>query len=178
MNQRQLLYYGEMNSPLGPLTIVSSDLGVCLIEFGKAEDVLDIIGPWAKKHLLSNKIECNQALSEGVIGQLQEYFDRKRKTFDIQLDLNGTPFQKMVWQKLTDIPYGELYSYKKVAQMIGAPKAVRAVGGANNKNPIPIIIPCHRVIGSNGALVGYGGGLDKKKILLSIEQATNQVINS
>jgi O-6-methylguanine DNA methyltransferase len=177
MNSKQLLYYGEMNSPLGPLTIVSSTEGVCSIEFGKANELIDIIQPWIKKHLFTNKVERNDAFCEPVIVQLQEYFEKKRKTFDLDLDLNGTPFQKKVWQKLTEIPYGATYSYKQVAQMIGVPKAVRAVGGANNKNPIPIIIPCHRVVGSNGALVGYGGGLDKKEILLGIEQTTNQVIN-
>lgn len=177
MNNKQLLYYGEMNSPLGPLTIISSDVGVCSIEFGKATELLDIVQPSIKKHLVTNKIERNQAFCEPVISQLQEYFEQKRKTFDIALDLIGTPFQKRVWEKLTEIPYGETYSYKQVAQMIGAPKAVRAIGGANNKNPIPIIIPCHRVIGSNGALVGYGGGLDKKKILLEIEKSADIVIN-
>ncbi|NLM73573.1 MAG: methylated-DNA--[protein]-cysteine S-methyltransferase [Clostridiaceae bacterium] len=102
--------------------------------------------------------------------QLEEYFAGKRKTFDLPLSPKGTDFQRKVWDVLTRIPYGETLSYGDVAKKIGNPKACRAVGMANNKNPIPIIIPCHRVIGSSGKLVGYGGGLHIKEKLLELEQ--------
>ncbi len=101
--------------------------------------------------------------------QLDEYFNGKRYNFNIPLNLEGTDFQKSVWKALEEIPYGETKSYSEIAEYIGNPKACRAVGLANNKNPISIIIPCHRVIGKNGKLVGYGGGLDIKEKLLKLE---------
>ncbi len=101
--------------------------------------------------------------------QLQEYFNGERKSFDLPLNPKGTDFQKSVWNALLQIPYGEVWSYKDVAKYIGNEKACRAVGNANNKNPIVIIIPCHRVIGTNGKLVGYGGGLPMKEKLLKLE---------
>ena len=101
--------------------------------------------------------------------QLQEYFAGERKTFDLPVRLSGTPFQQSVWQALQRIPYGETRSYRDIAEAIGNPKAVRAVGSANNRNPLFIIIPCHRVIGSDGSLVGYGGGLAMKQFLLDLE---------
>ena len=102
--------------------------------------------------------------------QLDEYFDGKRTCFDLPLEPKGTDFQKMVWNELCNIQYGKTESYKGIAEKIGVPKAFRAVGMANNKNPIMIIIPCHRVIGSKGNLVGYAGGIEIKKKLLNIEK--------
>lgn len=110
------------------------------------------------------------SLLKNAGNQLQEYLEGKRKKFDLPLEPQGTEFQKKVWNALQEIPYGETFSYKDVAQNIGNIKACRAVGMANNKNPIPICIPCHRVIGSNGKLVGYAGGLDIKEKLLEIEK--------
>lgn len=104
--------------------------------------------------------------------QLEEYFKRKRKAFDLPLKLEGTDFQKRVWEALLTIPYGEVCSYQDIARKVGNIKAVRAVGGANNKNPIAIIVPCHRVIGKDGSLVGYGGGLQVKEFLLSLEKSS------
>jgi len=108
-------------------------------------------------------------LIKKTAAQLEEYFAGKRKAFDLPLNPQGTEFQKKVWKALQEIPYGKTVSYKDIAEKIGSPKASRAVGGANNKNPISIIIPCHRVIGANGALVGYAGGLDMKRELLELE---------
>jgi O-6-methylguanine DNA methyltransferase len=108
--------------------------------------------------------------TESVYNQLLEYFDGKRKEFDFQYELRGTTFQKKVWNALCNIPYGETRSYKEIAIEIGNEKACRAVGMANNKNPITIVVPCHRVIGANGKLVGYGGGLDMKEQLLKLEK--------
>lgn len=103
------------------------------------------------------------------IQQLNEYFSGRRKTFKLNLALEGTPFQQRVWKALQTIPYGRTLSYGQIAHAIGRPKAVRAVGAANGRNPVSIVIPCHRVIGSNGKLVGYGGGLFIKEALLSHE---------
>lgn len=104
--------------------------------------------------------------------QLSEYLKGERKAFDLPLRPRGTDFQKQVWRALCDIPYGETRTYKQIAEAIGNPKAVRAVGMANNRNPITIIVPCHRVIGANGKLVGYGGGLEMKEFLLRLEKVS------
>ncbi len=124
-----------------------------------------------------NVVEENGAIVEISFGegtshkQLDEYFAGKRKTFDLRLNPKGTPFQKKVWAALCEIPYGKTASYKEIAQAVGNPDAARAVGMACNKNPIAIVIPCHRVVGSNGALTGYASGLDRKKQLLEFEQS-------
>lgn len=109
-------------------------------------------------------------LNNLTIVQIDEYLNGKRKIFDLPLAPQGTDFQKKVWNELTKIPYGSTKSYKEIAQNIGNPQAARAIGMANNKNPLPIIIPCHRVIGSNGKLIGYRGGLNIKQNLLNIEK--------
>lgn len=175
MEKRSAIFYDEMDSPLGPLTIVCSDLGVCLIEFGTIDQTLATIKVWMKKQFIKAELSPNHEKVLPVISQLNEYFAGKRVEFQLPIDLIGTKFQCLVWEALKEIKYGETKSYKQIAKEIGAPKAVRAIGGANNKNPIPIIIPCHRVIGSNGALVGYGGGVDKKEILLEIEGAIKKI---
>lgn len=106
---------------------------------------------------------------EDVVEQLAAYFAGTRKSFDVELNASGTPFQQRVWNALQDIPYGETISYGELARRIGKSKAVRAVGRANGANPIAVIVPCHRVIGANGTLTGYGGGLDRKAKLLALE---------
>jgi methylated-DNA-[protein]-cysteine S-methyltransferase len=105
-----------------------------------------------------------------IFAQIQEYLQGKRKNFAVQMLLRGTVFQKKVWEQLAKIPYGKTRSYKEIAQQIGIPKGTRAVGMANHNNPIPLIIPCHRVIGTSGNLVGYAGGLDLKQKLLTLEK--------
>ncbi len=105
-----------------------------------------------------------------VIQQLEQYFAARLTRFDVTLDLQGTPFQQTVWNGLMGIPYGQTVSYGELAQRINNPKAVRAVGLANGRNPVSIIVPCHRVIGANGSLTGYGGGLERKKCLLALER--------
>lgn len=114
--------------------------------------------------------QTTELLSMATI-QLDEYFQGKRTTFSLPFKLTGTPFQLAVWKELQNIPYGQTTSYKEIAQKINKPKAYRAVGMANNKNPLPIIIPCHRVIGSNGKLIGYAGGLNLKNYLLELEKS-------
>ena len=140
------------------LRLVASDLGVRAIEFhpGPASD---------------GERNDDHALLREVATQLQEYFTGKRREFRLALDMHGTEFQKRVWRRLETIPYGETRSYAQIAAVIGEPKAVRAVGAANGANPIPIVVPCHRVIGSSGKLTGYGGGLELKKKLLELEGA-------
>lgn len=114
--------------------------------------------------------ETETKLIRKAYEEIMEYLQEKRAKFNILIKLNGTEFQKLVWNELIKIPYGETRTYKEIATSIGKPKACRAVGGANNKNPIMIIVPCHRVIGKNGTLVGYAGGIDVKEKLLKIEK--------
>ncbi|MFU0831916.1 MAG: Methylated-DNA--protein-cysteine methyltransferase [Oscillospiraceae bacterium] len=116
------------------------------------------------------KTLCRSPLTDRAAAEIQEYFIGKRKQFDLPLSPRGTEFQKRVWHALQSIPYGETRSYRQIAEQIGSPKAYRAVGMANNKNPIAILIPCHRVIGSDGSLIGYAAGLDIKSRLLALEQ--------
>jgi methylated-DNA-[protein]-cysteine S-methyltransferase len=167
---KTLLYYAEMESVIGPLTIIATENGICRLDFGSMEDNLPSLQAWMAKHFIKGELVHSPEKLADAVNQLHDFFAGKLQEFNITYDLYGTVFQKKVWTQLTKIPYGATCSYKEVAQGIGAPKAVRAVGSANNQNPVPVFIPCHRVIGSNGALVGYGGGLDKKEILLSIEQ--------
>lgn len=146
-----------INSPVGQLKITASKTAITAIEF------CDKSSSNQQSPSISNTI-----LEKAVI-QIKEYLAGTRQIFDLPLDPQGTVFQKKVWQALQKIPYGNTVSYKEIAQAIDNPKASRAVGNANNKNPIPIIIPCHRVIGANGSLVGYAGGLHFKEFLLNHE---------
>lgn len=116
-------------------------------------------------------VEQETALIKEAYQQLSEYLKGERKEFDLPLNPKGTDFQKRVWRALCDIPYGETQSYKQIAKAVGNSKAVRAVGMANNRNPITIVVPCHRVIGADGKLVGYGGGLEMKEFLLRLEKS-------
>jgi len=125
---------------------------------------------FSKEEIPQNVIEQETELLKEAGRQLIEYLEGKRAEFSLTLLPTGTPFQQSVWKALCAIPYGETRSYKEIAQSVNSPKAFRAVGMANNKNPIPIFIPCHRVIGANGKLVGYAGGLDMKEQLLNLEK--------
>lgn len=147
------VYADTIKSPVGLVEVTASDAGVTSIYFVEQP-----------QHLTRSNHHINQCLTE-----LGEYFDGNRKAFDVPLDPQGTEFQKQVWQALLDIPYGQMASYAEVASAINKPKAVRAVGAANGKNPISILVPCHRVIGSNGTLTGYAGGLPRKQWLLQLE---------
>jgi methylated-DNA-[protein]-cysteine S-methyltransferase len=146
---------------IGTLTLVGDEEGLRHIVFPKEKDSIIIRSDWKKK----------PGFFAPVKAQLRAYFKGELKQFDLALAPVGTPFQLKVWQALRTIPYGELVSYKTLAEAIGNPKAVRAVGGANGRNPIPIIVPCHRCIGSDGSLVGFGGGLDTKKRLIELERS-------
>lgn len=167
----RVIAWSEMESPVGPVVMALSNKGLCRLDFNKGEQALISNTLWSKEWLGSVQWERKDSELAPVVKQLEEYFKGKRSRFDIPLDLQGTSFQKLVWRQLQAIPYGEVRSYKDIAQTMGAPKAVRAVGRANNQNPISIVIPCHRVIGSNGSLVGYGAGLSIKEFLLELEGA-------
>lgn len=154
---RNISRYQLYKSPLGLIKIEYNENTI--LSIGKVEEHLE---------LMLNEIPS--LLSETVVSQLKEYFEGNRKEFDFQYELKGTEFQKKVWTEISKIPYGETRSYKDIAIAIGNPKAVRAVGTACNKNPITIAIPCHRVVGSNGKLVGYEYGIDMKRKLLKLER--------
>jgi len=164
--------YREEDSPIGKLVLVGTTDGLCHIEFGAYADRRDALHTWAARHEAGAhdwRAEAKDPLLELAAGQLAEYFRGERTVFDVPLDLKGTAFQLSVWAELLRIPYGVVRSYKQVAVGIDKPQAVRAVGGANNRNPIPIIVPCHRVIGADGSMVGYGGGMAIKTFLLGHE---------
>lgn len=169
MGKKPCVYVEEIESPIGMLTIACHRDGLCSIAFGSLQQATASLQSWAKKHMMHNELKQDPEYTGEAVRQLKEYFNGERRTFDLPLRLKGTAFQMKVWEALQDINYGETKSYKDIAQAIGNPKAVRAVGSANNHNPVPIVVPCHRVIGSSGSLVGYGGGLDKKVTLLELE---------
>ncbi|HHY72240.1 MAG TPA: methylated-DNA--[protein]-cysteine S-methyltransferase [Bacillus bacterium] len=172
MIMTQKIYYTEMDSSIGPLTIVGTiEMGLCNIEFGSIDSVQDNLANWLKKQSIKGELLYSNEVLQPVIEVLNQYFaGNHKKNFDIAIDLHGTPFQKKVWNELLNIEYGTTKSYKEIAEAISAPKAVRAIGTAIGQNPIPIIVPCHRVINSNGKLGGFTGGLEKKMKLLEIEK--------
>ncbi|WP_209512844.1 methylated-DNA--[protein]-cysteine S-methyltransferase [Sedimentibacter acidaminivorans] len=139
-------------------------------KIGISENGKAVTNIYFENESLENKVQLVETpLIKNAFEQIKEYLNGKRKTFDFPIELNGTEFQKSVWRALQEIPYGETKTYKEIAIAIGNEKACRAVGMANNKNPLPIVIPCHRVIGANGKLVGYAGGLNIKENLIKIE---------
>jgi O-6-methylguanine DNA methyltransferase len=155
------LFFFRSPSPVGPLFLAASAKGLVRLEFEKRVMTLD---PTIQLR------ESKQALAP-YLRELNEYFSGERREFTMPLDLRGTAFQLACWQALLAIPYGETRSYADIARAIGHPQAFRAVGMSNNRNPIAIVVPCHRVIASGGSLCGYGGGLDIKRKLLDLEQA-------
>jgi methylated-DNA-[protein]-cysteine S-methyltransferase len=152
--------YTQIESPIGPLLLAADDGGLREIRFVNGRHPAQPESTWKEDRAPHNE----------TISQLHAYFAGELENFDLQLAPEGTPFQLGVWRSLCDIPYGETISYGELAGRIGNPKASRAVGLANGSNPIPIVIPCHRVIGSNGKLTGYGGGLPIKEKLLALER--------
>lgn len=156
------LYYSRMESTIGPLVIGVSEKGLALIEFDR--------GDFPKSKLSQSAYwEESPGKTSAVVEELDEYFEGKRREFTVPLDLHGTEFQKKCWQALLRIPYGKTRTYAQIAKTVGCPRGFRAVGMANHDNPVPIIVPCHRVLASDGTLGGYGGGLDVKRKLLELE---------
>lgn len=157
----------SMISPVGELTLVASERGLAAILWENDNPQRVPLGPLAEDPQHPVLLEAER--------QLTDYFAGKRKSFSLKLDFAGTEFQKRVWEALLTIPFGETRSYAQIAQQIGNPKAVRAVGAANGKNPISIVAPCHRVIGSSGKLTGFAGGLEAKALLLSLESVEGKL---
>jgi len=162
------VYYTSFDSPfLKKVFVASTEKGVCMVDFLTSEKVF--LNELRKR--FRREIVRNDRKNKAVLSQLKKYLQGKLKRFDCTLDFRGTPFEKKVWSKLAKIPYGQTRSYKEIGQAIGYPKAFRAVGNANAKNPLPLIIPCHRVIESNGGLGGFGHGIKVKKQLLDFEKS-------
>ncbi|MFZ7096955.1 methylated-DNA--[protein]-cysteine S-methyltransferase [Luteimonas dalianensis] len=156
------IHYTRIDSPIGPLLLAASDAGMHTIEFQDAKHPVKRGDDWE---------QSAHPLLERARRQLGEYFAGKRRSFNLPLAPQGTPFQRQVWQTLAGIGYGETLSYGQLAARVGRPTASRAVGAANGRNPLPIVLPCHRVIGADGSLTGFGGGLPTKRFLLRLEGA-------
>lgn len=148
-----------IETKIGVIAVEATDKGISKVSILRRSEQIKPVSGSAKANKITLKAKK----------QLESYFSRKTSQFDLPMDVEGTPFQKKVWSALLAIPYGETRSYGQLAASIGAPKAARAVGMANNRNPLGIIVPCHRVVGHNGKLVGYAGGLSIKKALLDLE---------
>ena len=154
------------NTPVGALRLVGTEVGLSMVWFLRGR----------KQHKPPADWKEDRAFFMDVNRQLEEYFAGTLRKFDIPLVMEGTEFQRRVWKSLETVPYGQTISYGELAQRIGAPKAARAVGLANGQNPIPIIVPCHRVIGSNGTLTGFGGGVENKRKLLALERGQGTLL--
>lgn len=161
------LLYRRLQTPLGELLVVSSGGGLCRISFPRERS-----GQWESwfdRHFGEVPCPGSSPVLDRAVRQLDEYFAHRRRVFDIPLDLRGTPFQLQVWHELLNIPFGASLSYGEVAGRVGRPRGSQAVGSAVGKNPVPVIVPCHRVLGWDGSLVGFGGGLETKVRLLELE---------
>lgn len=158
------MYYCYLDTPIGELLLAGEEGALSMIGFPKGAMRRDPEPDWI----------YNEKPLAAARQQLQEYFVGQRKEFDLPLQLTGTEFQVSVLRALQQIPYGETVSYGEIARRIGRPKAMRAVGAANGRNPIPIVVPCHRVIGSSGDMTGFGGGIDTKEALLRLEAENTQ----
>ncbi len=154
-------YFTHFDSPLGTMLAIASENAITDLHIESGKYVPKLNDDWVDSPKLPVFLQLRQ--------ELGEYFAGKRKSFDVKLAPEGTEFQRAAWKALTKIPFGQTRSYGEQAAAIGNPKAVRAIGAANGRNPIAIVVPCHRVIGANGTLMGYAGGLDKKEFLLKLE---------
>ena len=163
----EILYYTIWHSPIGRLLVAASELGLVRLEFHSKRDGIPVVDPGIEWVEAASRLEPYRR-------ELEEYFAGRRRRFTVPLDLRGTTFQKRCWHALLEIPYGEVRTYAAIARAVGHPRAFRAVGGANHDNPIAIVVPCHRVIASDGTLGGYGGGLALKEKLLRLEGAPIQ----
>ncbi|WP_432405278.1 methylated-DNA--[protein]-cysteine S-methyltransferase [Wukongibacter sp. M2B1] len=169
------VYYSPFDTSFGKIFFASTDEGLCMVSF--MDDDIEKQLNWIRKHFMESNIIEDKEKNIEAFTQLEEYFQGKRQEFDLKLHLIGTPFQEKVWNALTEIKFGEILTYKDVSCKLGDMNKSRAVGGAVGKNPIVVIIPCHRVIGSNGKLTGFSavGGLELKKRLLDLEKVDAQM---
>jgi O-6-methylguanine DNA methyltransferase len=159
----------RFETPIGKLRIASTSAGLAYVELPRASGC-GLLG-WIHHHASDARCVESEPRNAAAVTQIREYLEGERKEFDLPLDLRGTPFQLAVWAALREIPFGEHRSYGEVAARVGRPRAVRAVGTANGSNPCSLVVPCHRVINSDGKLGGYGGGLELKARLLAMESA-------
>lgn len=173
MGATNKIYYTYVNSGLCSLYLASSEKGICRIDF---EDSKQKFFDWIKLNFKDHLLIYDDSRFNCTKMELEQYFNNKRRNFTIKVDMKGTPFQRKVWDCLMQIPYGKTVSYKQVAGQVGGAGYSRAVGNAANKNPIPIIIPCHRVIGADGNLTGFAGGLNIKEKLLELERKGSELI--
>ncbi len=160
-----VLLYTTVDSPIGELLLLGDGDTLHGLYMQGGRKPVAIVSAWQRA----------EAPFAAVTAQLEEYFGGRRETFDVSLQMHGSPFEQRVWSALQEIPYGETTSYGELASRIGQPTGARAVGLANGRNPIAVIVPCHRVIGADGSLTGYGGGLERKRILLELEQGQAQL---
>jgi epoxyqueuosine reductase len=170
----ETLYYEVFTSPVGPLFLAASPRGLVALEFDKRMPGQQSIRPNPRDLRVESKelsFEESASRLRTYTRELEEYFAGSRREFTFPLDLRGTEFQLACWRALQQIPYGETRTYADIARVVGRPLGFRAVGMANNRNPVAIVVPCHRVIASDGTLCGYGGGLDIKRKLLELEGA-------
>jgi methylated-DNA-[protein]-cysteine S-methyltransferase len=151
-------FWDIYESPIGPLTLISSDLGLTGIAF-------------SGRDLKLRTEDHEPALLEPAAEQLEQYFNGERRSFELELDVTGSAFQVSIWQRLLEIPYGATISYSQLAEAVDRLDIVRAVAAVVGRTPVPIVIPCHRVVGADGSLTGYGGGLDRKRDLLQLESS-------
>ena len=151
------------------VTVATTALGLCWLSLGCAHEEEIALKVWTKRWFPNLELIKQRQDNSNLLEEIDDYMMGKRQVFTVPLHQMGTPFQIRVWQELSRIPYGETCSYADIAVRVGCPKGPRAIGLANNKNPIAIVVPCHRVIGKNGSLTGYGGGLDLKLKLLKLE---------
>ena len=157
--------FSRYHSPLGTYILASSEKGLVLLKTEKRARAY--FSRWEKERI---ELRPDDTRHGAVIEQLDDYFAGRRRRFNLPLDLRGTVFQRQVWEQINQIPWGETRSYLQIAQALGRPNAARAVGGAAGSNPVAIVVPCHRVVGSNGKLTGYAGGLRRKAALLALEK--------
>jgi O-6-methylguanine DNA methyltransferase len=165
----EIVHTAQVDSPIGSLRVASTERGLAYLELPAASG--RGLRGWLRRCLPEARCQDGFAPNRAAIGQILEYLEGKRVAFELPLDLRGTPFQLSVWNALLAIPYGETRSYAQIAAAVGQPSAVRAVGAANGSNPVALIVPCHRVIASDGTLGGYGGGLRLKARLLAMERS-------
>lgn len=169
-----VIYMTEISTPLGPMLAGATSKGICVLEFNNRirldKELTDL-----QQLLNAVIIPGRNHFSDQVETELREYFEGKRKTFSVPLHIPGNEFSQSVWKTLQEIPYGETWSYKQQAEVMNNPKAIRAIATTNGRNRLAIIIPCHRVIGSNGTMTGYAGGIEKKKWLLKFESSNSEI---
>jgi len=170
VNDDSCIWINRVSTPLGSMIMGASDRGLCLLEFAERR-MLDTQLKRLRKEMKRVFLPGQHPIMHVLQAELKAYFEGKLREFSTKIQANGTKFQQRVWNALLEIPYGEIKNYGEIAAQLGQPKAMRAVGKANGDNRISILIPCHRVIGSNGKLTGYGGGLWRKQFLLSLEQS-------